>query len=278
VSHHALRRALVVALHDPAFVAALHADPDTVLAPFELDAAERAQLLAVDRRAFGVDRLRRQRVLRAIIEELKGALAIALAEVRSLRFVEDFFSSPIFHRAVAADRPLVLALADYLADAHARGRVTGPHLLPVLAIERARAEARRDTARAPRAGLDLAPGVRLLASDAAALAALQAAEQHLFELSLLPHAALCDDRPALALPPPVAPRPLHLAVRAAGGEVAVTEIPEPLFRTLSAVAAASAPVRPGVMAGILASVGLRVPDPATLAADLVDEGYLVETT
>ncbi|HUS66646.1 MAG TPA: hypothetical protein VMZ28_19045 [Kofleriaceae bacterium] len=277
MSHHGLQRALVVALHDPAFVAALDADPDAALAPFDLDATERAQLLAVDRRAFGVDRLRRQRVLRAIVEELKGALAIALAEVRSLRFAEELFSSPIFHRAVAADRPLVLALADYLADAHARGRLSSPHLLPVLALERARAEARRDVARAPRLGLDLAPGLRLLASDAAALAALQAAEQHLFELSLLPHAALCDDRPALALPPPAAPRPLHLAVRAAGGEVAVSEIPEPLFRTLSALAAAPAPVRRDAMAGILAAVGLRVPDPAALVADLLDEAYLVET-
>ena len=277
MSHHGLQRALVVALHDPAFVAALHADPDTALAPFDLEAAERAQLLAVDRRAFGVDRLRRQRVLRAIVEELKGALAIALAEVRSLRFAEGFFSSPAFHRAVAADRPLVLALADYLADAHARGRLSSPHLLPVLALERARAEARRDVARAPRPGLDLAPGLRLLASDAAALAALQAAEQHLFELSLLPHAALCDDRPALALPPPGAPRPLHLAVRAAGGEVAVSELPEPLFRTLSAIAAAPAPVRKGAMAGILAAVGLRVADPHQLVADLLDDGTLVET-
>lgn len=277
MSHHGLQRALIVALHDPAFVAGMHADPDTALAPFALDGAERAQLLAVDRRAFGVDRLRRQRVLRAIVEELKGAMAIALAETRAMRFAEAFFSSPAFHGAVAADLPLVLALADYLADAHARGHLAGPHLLPVLALERARAEARRDVARAPRAGLDLVPGLRLLVSDAAALAALQAAEHHLFELSLLPHVALCDDRPALVLPAPAAPRPLHLAVRAAGGEVAVTEIPEPLHRTLSAVAVAAAPVRRGALAGILAGVGLRVPDCAALADDLVAEGILLDS-
>ena len=64
MSHHALQRALVIALHDDGFVAAMHADPDAVLAPLGLDEGERRQLLAVDRRAFRTDPLRRRRVLR----------------------------------------------------------------------------------------------------------------------------------------------------------------------------------------------------------------------
>jgi hypothetical protein len=269
MSHHTLQRALVVALHDPAFVAAMHADPDAALAPFGLEPAERAQLLAVDQRAFAVDRLRPRRVLKAIVEELKASMAIALAETRSFALADRFFSSPAFHAAVLHDQPLVLALADYLAGAG----LSSPQLPGVLAIERARAESRRAGGRQPGPGLALAPGLCLLASDTGALAALQAAEQHLFELSLLPHMALCDDRPPLELPPPGGD-PLHLVVRA--GEL--SDLPEPLFRTLRALesAAARAPVRRADLAAVLASVGLRVPDPGQLAADLLADGYLVE--
>lgn len=269
MSHHDLQRALVVALHDPAFVAAMHADPDAALAPFRLAPAERAQLLAVDPRAFAVDRLRARRVLKAIVEELKASLAIALAECRSFALADRFFASPAFHGAVLHDQPLVLALADYLAGAG----LESPHLRPVLAIERARAESRRDLTRRPGPGLSLAPGIRLLASTSGALAALQAAEQHLFELSLLPHMALCDDRPPLVLPPPGGD-PLYLVARA--GELA--DLPAPLFRTLHAVenAASRGPISRADMPAILASINLRVPDPEKLAADLLADAYLTE--
>jgi hypothetical protein len=268
VSHHDLQRALVVALHDPAFVAAMHADPDTAFAPFRLEPAERAQLLAVDPRAFAVDRLRPRRVLKAIAPELRASMAIALAETRSFATADRFFSSPAFHGAILRDQPLVLALADYLGAAN----LTSPQLAGVLAIERARAESRRD-ARRPGPGLSVAPGIRLLASTTGALAALQSAEQHLFELSLLPHMALCDDRPPLALPPPGGD-PLCLVARA--GEL--SDLPEPLFRTLRAIenAATRGPVTRADMAAILASVDLRVADPGRLAADLLADAYLTE--
>ncbi len=148
----------------------------------------------------------------------------------------------------------------------------------MLAIERARAEARRDRDRVPEPGLSLAPGVRLVASDSAALAALQAAEQHLFELSLLPHIALCDDRPGLALPSRADARRLHLAVQASGGEVGLAEVPEPLHRSLGALAGAAArgPVGRADMPSVLAAVGLRVADTERLVNDLLADGYAVE--
>ena len=278
MSHHRLQRALIVALHDPGFCAAMRADPAAALAPFGLTDAERTQLLAVDARAFGIDLLRRRRVLKAIVEELKGSVAIALAEVRRLAFLDDFFASPRFRAAVIEDGPLVLALADYLGDALAVGALTSPHLAGTLAIERARAEARRDRDRVPGSGLSLAPGVRLVAADSAALAALQAAEQHLFELSLLPHAALCDDRPGLALPSRADARPLHLVVRATGSEVALAEVPEPLHRSLGALddAVARGPVGRADMPAVLAVVGLRVADADRLVDDLLADGYAAE--
>lgn len=277
MSHHALQRALVVALHDPGFARALRDDAAAALAPFQLDPAERDQLLAVDPRAFSIDRLRRRRVLKAIVEELKGSMAIALADVRRFEFAEEFFASPRFRAAVIEDRPLVLALADYLADQLAAGRLRSPQLAGVLAIERAQAEARRDCGRAPAPGLSGAPGLRLVASDRSALAALQAAERHLFELALLPHIALCDDRPALALPA-VGGEPLHLAVRADDAEVGLSELPEPLYRSLSALveAASRGLVQRADVPAVLASVRLRVADTDRLVDDLVTDGYLVE--
>ena len=278
MSHHALQRALIVALHDPGFCAAMRADPAAALAPFGLTGAERDQLLAVDQRAFGIDKLRRRRVLKAIVEELKGSVAIALSEARRLAFLDEFFASPWFRAAVIEDRPLVMALADYLGAALAGGGLTAPHLAGVLAIERAQAEARRDRDRVPPPGLSLAPGVRLVVADSAALAALQAAEQHLFELALLPHIALCEDRPGLALPSRAGARPLHLAVRASGGEVALAELPEALHRSLGALdgAAARGPVGRADMPSLLAGVGLRVADTDRLVDDLLADGYAVD--
>jgi hypothetical protein len=277
VSHHALQRALVVALHDAGFAAALRADPTAALDGFDLTPAELAQLLAVDPRALALDPLRRRRVLKAIAEELKGSLAIALAEVRRFGFAEAFFSSVEFRAAIARDRPLVLALADYLAAASRRGELVSPHLAGVLAVERAQAEVRRDRDRPAPPGLSLAPRIRLVAVDAGALAALQAAERHLFELSLSPHIALCDDRPALALPAPAGAL-LHLAVRARGRTVSLDEVPEPLFRSLGAlgVAAALGPLHRDAVAGALAAVRLRVGDTDRLVDDLVADGYLIE--
>jgi hypothetical protein len=205
-------------------------------------------------------------------------MAIALAEVRRFAFAEAFFASPCFRAAVIEDRPLVLALADYLATALADGALTSPHLAGVLAIERAQAEARRDRDRAPAPGLSLAPGIRLVSTDTAALAALQAAEQHLFELSLLPHVALGDDRPGLELPDRAGARPLHLAARAVGADVALGELPEPLHRSLDALARQSERGRVDRrdMAAVLAGVGLRVPDTGQLIDDLIADGYVAE--
>jgi hypothetical protein len=278
VSHHALQRALVVALHDPGFCRAMRADPDAALAPFGLGDDERAQLLAVDPRAFGIDPLRRRRVLKAIALELQGSMAIALAEAGRFVFAEEFFASSWFRAAVIEDRPLVLALADYLAAALAGGAVTSPHLAGVLAIERSQAEARRDRDRPAPPGLSLAAGVRLIATDSAALGALQAAERYLFELSLLPHVALCDDCPVLELPPREAARPLHLAARARGGDVVLDELPEPLHRSLGALAAAAerGRVDRAGVPSVLAGVGLRVADTGRLIDDLVADGYVVE--
>jgi hypothetical protein len=276
VSAHGLQRALVVALHDPAFVVAMHADPDAALGPFGLAPAERAQLLAVDRRAFGVDRLRARRLLRTLVEELKASVALALAETRSLAFLDGFVASPEFRRAIAGDGALVLSLGDYLAAARASGRLRTPALDGVLAIELGRARARRAARRSPAPGVALAPGVAVLEVAAGALEALQLVEQHLFEIGLMPHVALVDDRPALPALPVGEGGALRLLLRPLGDDVALIELEPPLHRALAglfAAAAAGTLDRPAAIAA-LAALSLPVSSPALLLDQLIDDGLV----
>ena len=100
MSYHTLQRVVVRMLFDDAFVAALYSNPEETLANLDLSTSERAQLLAVDRRAWGYDSLRRRRTLRTLVEEFKISTTRVLAETRSLASLDSFFSSEHFHRSV----------------------------------------------------------------------------------------------------------------------------------------------------------------------------------
>src|SRR4051812_2527847 len=150
-------------LFDPLFADAARRDPESVLAG--LDPSLRAQLVAVDPRAFRLDRLRRRRALRTLSEEWKATTTLVLEESRSLSFLEGFFSSTPFHRAIEERGSMPLAFAEFLAGCIAEGRLTTPILPDVLQLETALARARRavDGTAAPAAPdsdrLALAPGV-----------------------------------------------------------------------------------------------------------------------
>jgi hypothetical protein len=200
MTHALAQRAVVRMLFDPAFAEAVRRDPETVLAA--LEPSLRAQLAAVDPRAFYLDRLRRRRALRTLSEELKATTTLALAETRSLAWLERFFASSPFHRAVDERGSMPLAFAEFLAEAVGTGELRTPLLRGVLAIEAALLHARR----AARAGIEtqpgcvaLQPGVIPIATTRGALAAMQQAEHYLFEVGLMPAVALCDDAPSLTL-------------------------------------------------------------------------------
>lgn len=274
MSHRGLQRALVVALHDPGFLAAAAVDP-TALAGFDLDGGERAELLAIDRRALAVDRLRARRLLRVLVEELTASTAVALADTRSLAFADRFFAAPEFRAAVAGDRPLALAFGAYLAAAHQAGVVRSPHLPAILGIELARARARRLRARP---GVALA--VEILATSEGALAAIQIVEQHLFEVGLMPHVALVDDRPPLPPLPLLDGAPLHLVFQRQGRDVALEAIDPPVHRALAGLAAASAagPLDRSAAVAALAALGLPVARPQLLLDELIASGWVTETS
>ncbi len=201
-SHLTAQRAVVRMMFDPQFAAAVRQDPERVLA--EVPAALRAQLVALDPRAFGLDPLRRRRVLRVLAEEWKGTITLMLAETRSLAVLEGFFSSTAFHRSVEERGSMPLAFAQWVGEQIADGKLKTAALAGVLQIETAVARARRAIAAEvlhPGSDQTLRPadGVFLVDVTTGAMAALNGAEKYLFEVGLMPAVALCDDAPRLAL-------------------------------------------------------------------------------
>jgi hypothetical protein len=263
MSHHALQHALVIALHDDGFVAAMHADPEATLAPLGLGAAERAQLLAVDRRAFRTDPLRRRRLLRTLGEELKVSTTLVLWETRSAASIEAFFGSRYFRDAVATRGSLAPAFGAFLA---ATPRAT-PQTADVIRLETATARCRRERGRAPHPGTALAPGVAVGAFDAGVLETVQRVERYLFELRLMPQLALCADGPALPELPAVGGGTLYLLFTPTASGVSLTPIDEDLHRVLAAFATPRADPA-------AAPHGVPRARVATLVASLVEEGLL----
>jgi hypothetical protein len=183
-AHVAAQQAIVRMLFDADFAARVRTDPAAALP--ELPSTLQAQLAAIDPRALRHDRLLRQRTLRTLFDEFKASTTLFLARAKKLAALDEFFRSRPFHEAIASSRPLAFAYADFL----------GPAASP---IERALAEARR--MRPPRADgrIHRVPGVVALETTQGALAALQQAEQYLFEVGMMPAVALCDDAPPLVL-------------------------------------------------------------------------------
>ena len=224
MSHHTLQNLVVRMLFDETFVEAVHADPARALAGLVLTEAERAQLLQVDRRAWRHDALRAKRTLRTLVEEFKISTTLVLAETRSLASLERFFATPFFHRAVQERGSLGMGFSEFLLQGSRRGEWKAPQIEDAVRLETAIAQCRRVLARegsheaaAPPATIDdrarvrLAPGFDTGAFQANLISTIQRVEQYLFEMSLMPAMALCDDAPRLpALPPVDRAQKIHL--------------------------------------------------------------------
>jgi len=210
MSHHTLQKLLVRMLFDEEFVEEVYAAPDRTLTGFDLTEAERSQLLGVDRRAWRHDAHTRRRTLKTIVEEFKVSTTIILAETRSLASLESFFSSQFWRRSVEERGSMGLAFAEFLLDGCRSGMWNAPQVADVVRLEAAIAGCRRTLARegsyeagelpatiSDRARVRLAPGYDVASFQANVIATIQRVEQYLFDLSLMPAMALCDDAPRL---------------------------------------------------------------------------------
>jgi hypothetical protein len=246
MSHHTLQNLVVRMLFDEAFVEAVYADPALALAGLNLSETERAQLLAVDRRAWRYDALRRKRTLRTLAEEFKVSTTIALAETRSLASLEGFFSTAFFHVAVQERGSLGTAFAAFLLDGCQRGQWSAPQLRDIIRLETTIAACRRNLARegefaagalpatiSERARVRLAPGYDVGAFQGNVIATIQRVEQYLFEVSLMPAMALCDDAPRLpALPAVDSDNKSYLLFGPGAAGISLTELDKSSYLVL----------------------------------------------
>ncbi|MCU1280298.1 MAG: hypothetical protein JWM53_3844, partial [bacterium] len=223
--HLLAQQAIVRMLFDGDFAARVRKDPVAALP--ELPSTLRAQLAAIDPRALKLDRLLRRRTLRTLFDEFKASTTLYLARAKHLAALDDFFRSAPFHHAIASARPLALAYADFL------GAAASP---PPLMIERALAEARRGKPPPADGRVHRAVGVVPIATTKGALAALQQAEQYLFEVGLMPAVALCDDAPPLELDARAQDAtPLHLVTVPTETGHSLVTIDQPTHRQLASL-------------------------------------------
>lgn len=200
-------------LYDPAFVAEVYDHPEISLSDSNLSKDEIRQLLATDRRAWLTDPLRRRRSLRALTDEFKASTTIALAETRSIARLDAFFSSRHFHQCVKPGGSMALAFSEFLSDDIRAGKLTTAILPEVLRFETVRAKCRRESPEPPAPPIEgeisdttvlkLPSRTSVGSFNAATIPAVQAVEQYLFEVGLMPACVLADDAPRLeGLPTP----------------------------------------------------------------------------
>jgi hypothetical protein len=263
MSHHTLQKLLVRMLFDEEFVTAVYADPAQTLANLDLTDAERAQLLSVDRRAWRHDPLRRRRTLRTLVEEYKVSTTLVLAETRSLASLEQFFSSSFFHGAVQNRGSQGLAFSEFLLDGCWRGAWQAPQIPDIVRLEATIAACRRALERegeyqagelpatiSDRTRVKLAPGYGVASFQANVIETIQHVERYLFELSLMPAMALCDDAPRLTgLPEVEQQKKVYLLFSPGAAGISLTQLDKSafviLYETRRAVEIKSLLARPG---------------------------------
>lgn len=246
MSHHTLQKLVARMLFDEAFADSVYANAEHALKGVDLTSQERDQLLRVDRRAWRHDALRKRRMLRTLAEEFKISTTIILAETRSLASVEAFFSSHFFHSTIQDRGSLARGFADFLLDGCQRGAWTAPQISDVVRLESVMAACRRTLARegnyeaeelpstiSDRAHVRLAAGHDVASFQSNVILTIQHVEKYLFELSLMPAMALCDDSPKLTgLPAVDAQRKVYFLFHPSATGISMTDLDKASYLVL----------------------------------------------
>ncbi|HEX2488469.1 MAG TPA: hypothetical protein VHR27_03645 [Blastocatellia bacterium] len=246
MNYHTLQKLMVRMLFDEELVEEVYAAPDRALAGLDLTESERSQLLSVDPRAWRSDALRRRRTLRTVVEEYKISTTIILAETRSLASLERFFSSQFWRRSVEERGSMGLAFAEFLLDGSRCGEWNAPQIPDVVRLEAAIAGCRRTLASegnheagefpaaiSDRMRVKLAPGHDVASFQANVIETIQHVEQYLFELSLMPAMALCDDAPRLSgLPEVNVQKKVYLLFGPGAAGISITNLDKSDFLVL----------------------------------------------
>lgn len=205
-----LQRVVVRMLFDPAFVTRVYDTKGAELADLNLPEGSVQQLIANDRRLWNADRLRRRRALKILMEEFRISSALVLLHTSKLAVLDAFFSSKFFHDSVQQRQYMALAFRSYLESLLESQGLKNTGFAEVLSLEGGLAESRRELKDARRGwdrlldkthGMEpgayflCAPGVISLEIPSNTLELIARMEEYLFESSLIPALALCDDAP-----------------------------------------------------------------------------------
>jgi hypothetical protein len=273
--HREAQKWVVRLLYDPSLLARVKGNPALLQG---LSAEERASLLSTDERALRADVLRRRRTMKGLVDELKISTTLILAEWRSfVRLEEGFFTSERFHRAIAKDSLLVSALASFLEDECVAGRINHPQVKELLRYEGACVRARRAPALRPQSkqitektSIRRAEGLVGLRFSFDVVALVQHVERFLFELSLFPQLALCDD--TLQLTPLSLPtEDKRLLLTPTGGGHSLSALDAGLYALLDAL---SSPKEARAIFSVLAPFGVQPKQALALLNALHAEGVL----
>lgn len=284
MSHRTLEQVFVRMLFDPQLVDAVYHDPGTALAGLDLAGHEIEQLVSVDRRAWRYDPLRRYRTLRTLSEEFKTSTTLAFASTRSLGALDAFFSSAEFHDSVQHRGSMALAFARFFERLIAEKSIEEPQLSDVLRLEtmlvRCRRSLQSDATPPESEGiidgdtvLALAPGHAVGRFNGNIIATMNAVEQYLFEVGLMPAVALCDDGPRLEAIPPVSDEPVFFLILPSSTDVSLLPLDADYFTLLDQFSRGPLPL--AVAAALAIQRGVPRGDLDTMVGSLIDEQALV---
>src|SRR4029453_16820835 len=273
MSYHHLQRVVVRMLYDPAFVAQIFADAPTALGNEDLPEEERRWLVAVDRRAYAVDPLRRTRTLTALIEEFPVSVHHLVQQTGQAALLDTFFSSTYFHTCIQQRGSLAAAFSEYILSSAPHRRSSGLALTPLVQIETAMAHLRRQPSRRndmPPSTcnlLRLAPTVALMPAPLGTLAHYQATLETL--------RSDMDGLVAAALKPSTLPAPQEiqdhewLLIVWHQDSAAIELLPEALGPLLAAT-----PAPRSALVATICTLGADVHEANEILDDLVTDGVL----
>ncbi|HMY76940.1 MAG TPA: hypothetical protein PLQ88_34285, partial [Blastocatellia bacterium] len=163
-----------------------------------------------------------------------------------LASLERFFSSAFFHRSIQERASMGRAFSEFLLEGCRNGAWRAPQIADIVRLEAAIAGCRRRLASegayepgelpstiSDRARVRLAPGYDVGSFQANVIEAIQHVERFLFELSLMPAMALCDDAPKLTGLPEVEPsKKVYLLFGPGASGISMTNLDKAAYLTL----------------------------------------------
>lgn len=269
----ALQRVVVRMLHDPGFVEAVYADPVSALRGVDVTEEERTWLLRPDRRAYGIDSMRRHRGLTLGLEEYPVASVLVLRATGRIEALDAHFSSEAFHRSIQERGSLGVEFGRWLIAEADRGAFGDPRVAPVARIETAIARLRR-VAGAPRTGERwiTSPRVVPLAVPAGSLAFYEEVRSRIDAAGKGPVATILD--PAFEVPASnLGPGDEALLIEDAGGVGIGIVSPE----LIALLCFASVPRSREELVLELGRLDVDAGDRASIIESLIDEGLLVNS-